>query len=133
MFSSHTLWKKKMDELVEEAFLVPYNWNFQRLMRISSSLFCSERQEHLKNLEWHTFKVITMVRSLWKDRRWLTKTGIGDEGIGRWGLNAWIRTMIEMNSYNHNGYILFSSWRLKWTKKQLLQDPLIYLLSYLMG
>ena len=61
MLSGHTLIGiKRMGELDEKAFQIACKRKFAKGdADIKAAVFCSKWQEHLKNPNWHPFRVIT--------------------------------------------------------------------------
>lgn len=125
---------KRMGELDEKAFQIACRRKFAKGdADVKAAMFCSEWQEHLKNPDWHPFRVITdgdkSEEILREDDEKLValKKEFGDEVY-----NAVTTALVEINTYNPSGrYVIPELWSYKEGRKATLKEVIQYILKQL--
>lgn len=125
---------KRMGELDEKAFQIACRRKFAKGdADVKAAMFCSEWQEHLKNPDWHPFRVITdgdkSEEKLREDDEKLValKKEFGDEVY-----NAVTTALVEINTYNPSGrYVVPELWSYKEGRKATLKEVIQYILKQL--
>ncbi|KAI0509823.1 hypothetical protein KFK09_010420 [Dendrobium nobile] len=98
---------------------------------VKATLLCSEWEEHLKNPDWHPFKVITIndkeQEIIREDDEMLTSL---KEQWGDVAYNAVKAALLELNEYNPSGrYVVPELWNLKEDRKASIGEVIEYVLQ----
>uniref|UniRef100_A0A0D9X4I4 Factor of DNA methylation 1-5/IDN2 domain-containing protein n=1 Tax=Leersia perrieri TaxID=77586 RepID=A0A0D9X4I4_9ORYZ len=127
-----TIGIKRMGELDEKPFLTACKQRYSvNEAEIKALEFCSEWQEHLKDANWHPFKMVTRggktEQIINEDDEKLVglKRQLGDEVY-----RAVITALVEINEYNASGsYVVSELWNNKENRKASMQEALQHILK----
>ncbi|CAN1238064.1 Factor of DNA methylation 1 [Linum grandiflorum] len=117
-----------MGELDEKAFLIGCKKRFPKEeCEIQATTLCSLWQEHLRDQEWHPFKVIEFDEILNEEDEKLK--GLKKE-CGEEIYQAVVTALKELNEYNPSGrYTIPELWNFKEGRKATLKEVIAYIMK----
>ncbi|PKA56393.1 hypothetical protein AXF42_Ash014896 [Apostasia shenzhenica] len=123
---------KRMGAVDEKAFQIVCKERFAKdEADVQASMLCSQWEEHLRNPDWHPFKVITVDG---KEKEILKEDDAKLASLREnWGDAAYksvVTALLELNEYNPSGrYIIPELWNFKEDRKASIGEVIAYILQ----